>query len=100
MCSHSTHQRRKHEPAIPYPTGCIGALFPHNKEMYRHVRLTYPTYTADPDNGIPPEGGTCPYPDCSIQFTRKDNLTRHIQEIHADQKKRSHTASSRSSAGE
>lgn len=85
--SHSKHIRKQHNPLIPCKAGC-GEYFPWNKDMFRHARARHRDFSADPNNGIPPEGGECPYPDCDTGFTRNDNLRRHVWNQHVEKQGR------------
>ena len=84
----SKHIREKHDPPLPCPVGCGSTKFPNSKMLHRHIRVEHPSFAADPKNGIPEDGGVCPYPECNREFTRQDNLKRHIEEQHTGQRKR------------
>ncbi|TDZ32971.1 hypothetical protein C8035_v006126 [Colletotrichum spinosum] len=55
--------------------------------MYRHVRNRHTSYAANLRNGIPRDGGACPYAGCRKRCTRRDNLKRHIDEKHKDKRR-------------
>ncbi|TDZ16435.1 hypothetical protein Cob_v010676 [Colletotrichum orbiculare MAFF 240422] len=86
-CDLKRHVRIRHEPQVSCPVrGCI-LKFPFNKDMYRHVRNRHTSYAANPRNGIPRDGGACPYAGCLNRCTRRDNLKRHIDEKHKDKRR-------------
>ncbi|KAH7237893.1 hypothetical protein B0J15DRAFT_406161, partial [Fusarium solani] len=72
---------RTHAPPVPCKAGC-GELFQWNNAMFRHVRLAHRSFADDLNNGIPPDGGECPYSDCDETFTRDENRKRHIDKQH------------------
>ncbi|KAL2757008.1 hypothetical protein ACRALDRAFT_1093017 [Sodiomyces alcalophilus JCM 7366] len=80
LLSSAVKHQKKHNPQVPCTKEGCGERFMGKKERDRHIRVNHPGHA---NSNLPPEGGTCPWPDCMYKtFTREDNFKRHMDEKH------------------